>query len=183
MGKKKQVHATQSFSSMVGKANQEALKPYVEALVGHMADDLSKRLFRRQADVQVRLMAIESILMAKLGITEAEINTAVADTEDKATGYKEAFDRGAKAGDLLRISIRTKKPKEDTWTAPQLRQVTNLMNDGMPPEAPFSLGAKELEEALVGAATNDVREVVLHDFTFEMTINRISKRINTEASK
>ncbi len=181
MGKKRsagqpQQHATKSFTELVGEANRNALKPYIHEVFGHMANDLSRRVFRQQANIQTRIMAVEELLKSKLGVTQAEIEAVVANVEDQATGYVTAT-RPAKEGDLIRLSLRTKSKDQTEYSEVMRRQVTNLMNLGMDLNAQLSLGSKEVEGALVGMSTGEVKVVTLEDdFKVELTVERVSEK-------
>lgn len=173
----KKAHPTQSFEQLVGAANREALKPYINELFDNMADELSKRVFRQQANIQTRMMAIEKILQDKFSISETDIYSAVADIEDEATGYQTAS-RPAAPGDLLRITIETKKETDQDWSGFQRRQVTNLMNKGMDPTAMLSLGPPIVEGALVGLSAGESKELTLEkNFKVKMFVDRVSEKI------
>jgi FKBP-type peptidyl-prolyl cis-trans isomerase (trigger factor) len=171
MGKKKtqgKPHAQNSFEQLVAKANREALKPYIHELFMDLGNDLSQRVFRQLANIQTRIMALEEILISKLGVSEAEIQLTVANIEDEATGYRKV-DRGAEAGDLLRVSIETKAKGTEEFTAPVKRQITRLLNQ------PYSL-TETIEKALVGVKAGETKEVTLEgEFQVRVTIDRVSE--------
>lgn len=174
MGKKKtqnaakQKHPQQSFQQLVAMAAMNVVKPYAEELFQNLADDLSMRIFRRQANIQTRIMAVESLLITKYGLTEPEIENAVMDVEDEATGYTPVT-RGAQAEDLIRLSVRT-KAKDGEWSEPVKKQVTRLMNK------PLSLGSETVESAVLGMVTGEAKNVNLEDdFLVELKIDRVSE--------
>lgn len=182
MGKKKaqggtKQHATQSFAELVGEANRNALKPYIHEVFGHLADSLSQRMFKQMANIQTRIMALETILTAKLNLTQEQLENAVMDVEDTATGYQ-TVNRPATPGDLLRISLRTRPKGQADWSDTQRRQVTNLMNFGKPEGGPLSLGSVQVEGALIGMSKGDSKLVVLEEeFQVELSIDRVSEKI------
>lgn len=175
---KKPQHASLSFAQMVGKANQEALKPYIDAVMGQMADELSKRLFRQLGNIQTRIMAMEDILMNKFEVTEREIESAVATIEDDAWQYQLA-ERPAKEGDLLRVTIRTREPDKEFSKAVK-RQITSLMSK------PYSMGSPTIEEAMVGMTAGETKEVSMNEgkYLVEILVERVSEKIpQPEAAK
>lgn len=177
MGKKKsnsKPHQSMSFEQLVGKANRDALKPYIHELFMSLGNDLSQRVFRQLANIQTRVMALEEILIGKFNVTEVEIQQKVAEIEDEATGYK-AVTRPAEAGDLLRVSIETKAKGTEEFTAPVKRQITKLLNQ------PFSL-TETIEKALVGVSTGETKEVTLEgDFLVRVTVDRVSENLAAKA--
>jgi len=86
-GKKGQ-HAQHSFAQLVGKANQEALKPYIHQVFANLANDLSQRIFTKLGIFQNRIEAIEKVLEKRFKITENEILNELFDIEDKVTGHQ-----------------------------------------------------------------------------------------------
>jgi hypothetical protein len=186
VGKKKnkgQPHQTQSFEQLVGQANRNALKPYINQLFGSLANDLSQRLFTRMAIFQNRIEALESILKMKLNVTQEEMDTALFDLEDKVTGYQKV-DRPAQEGDLLRLTMRVKNT-EKGYGKPTKKEFSNLGRE------PFALGVPFIEKALLGVSVG-VPTVVPFDEELrkqtktdevEFTIDRISELIEKPVVK
>lgn len=187
MGKKKgQQHATHSFTQLVSKANQEALKPYIHAVFGELANDLSKRVFTRLGIFQNRIEALETVLKEKLNMTQHEIDTALFDLEDRVTGFQEVDDSTAsKKGDLLRLTMRIKNTKTGYGKAIK-KEFADLGNP------PYAMGVPFLEEALIGLCRTAVKVVPfdpeLKKATgtdeIEFTVDRVSELIpKIEAKK
>ena len=95
MGKKRKAggkpHQTRSFEQLVGKANQEALKPFIMQQLNFLGMQLRQSQIRDLASIQMRIMALEKFMIEKLGITEDDLAVKVAELEDEATGFKRDF--------------------------------------------------------------------------------------------
>lgn len=180
MGKKKgqQQHATSSFNQLVGKANQEALKPFILSVIGDVGNDISRRVFGKMAIMQNRLEALETVLKSKLDLTQSELDGELYDLEDRITGFKRA-DRPAEEGDLLRLTMRIKNVKSGYGRA-QKKEFSNL---GRPP---FALGLPAIEKSLIGAYAGQTliypfdEELVKQTQTeeIEFTVERVSELID-----
>lgn len=180
MGKKKggAQHAQNSFAQLVGKANQEALKPYILQVIGEVGNDISRRVMSKMAILQNRIEALETILKERLDLTQVELDNSLFDLEDRVTGYIKV-DRPAQEGDLLRLTMRTRKVDSEEFGKPQKREFSNL---GKPP---YALGVEFVEKALIGA---EIGKPVVVPFDkelqeatktqeLEFTIDRVSELI------
>lgn len=164
-------HPNQSFAELVSNAQLNALKPFIHQQISVLGNELARRVFGQLGNVQTRIMALERIVQNRLNITDAEIMSVVTDVEDEATGHRKV-DRPAEAGDLVRISVRTKSEANPEFTQPAKQEVGSLLKQ------PYSLGAKELEDALVGMNVGDVKLVTIQEkYDFELTVDRVSELI------
>lgn len=186
MGKKKTAgkpHATMSFEQMVGKANQEALKPYVNQLFANLANDVNTRVFTKLGIFQNRIEVLETLLKDKVGVTQQEIDNVLFDLEDKVTGYRKV-DRETQMADLVRLTMRV-KPKGKEYGTPTKKEFSRLGLE------PYAMGMKFIEEALFGLAVGQTKEVPFDEQlqtvsgveALEFTIDRISEPIPREAPK
>jgi hypothetical protein len=186
MGKKqvkKQSHATMSFAQLAGKANQEALKPYILELFGNLANDLGHRQQVKLAILQNRIEALGNAVTAKTSVTQTDIETSLYDLEDKVTGY-ESVARPAQEGDLLRLTM-TVKDIAGQYGEPQNREFSNLGRE------PYSLGVPTFEKALIGSIVGETLEIPMDEAlqkatgasALKFTVNRISMKKDVPNTK
>lgn len=175
---KPQVHATRSFEQLVGAANREALKPYIEHEVTEVANRMAGRLFKQMEPTQTRVLALEKLLQTKLGVSDAEIETAVADVEDDATGLVASTETTA-AGDTVRATVRTKAKTAETFGEETHRMMFENLG-----KAPFTI-SERFETQLLGRKTGDVIEIELGEgdgaVIAEVTLDRVSTPKNKPA--
>lgn len=172
-GKKKQNHATQSFQQMVGKANQEALKPYIHEVSQHYAENLAnqiaQKMFAHLDNMQTRITAMEKVLQSKFGLTSADLREVVMDVEDEATGFVRVS-RAAQRGDYLRITMSTKTTAETEFKREARREISNLgENDEQGPET------KALNDALVGMVAGEQKDLEVGGVTVRLVLDRVSE--------
>lgn len=160
MGKKRskgagKPRATMSFEQLVGKANQEALKPFIMQQMNFLGMQLRQSFLRELGSIQMRIMALEKFAIEKLDITEDDIANKVAELEDEATGFV-VSDTGAVAGDLLRATIKVKSEGQDDFGPEQRMQIDKLA------QQPFTV-TEDFENQLVGIAQGETREVKMDE--------------------
>lgn len=158
--KKKQVHATQSFTQMMSQAQLNALKPFIQQEVNNTAYGLYRSLLKAmsesQAAVQTRLMALERLLIASGNLNESAIGITVATIEDEVLGYTAVTD-AAQPGDKLRLQVKSRAKGTDTWNEDRL--VINSLGTTNKDGAVQTL--TELETALVLTTTNQTVTVTI----------------------
>lgn len=177
MGKKKTQgggkHQTQSFQQLVGQANRDALKPYVEQLVvahvSNLGNQIAARMFTQLGNIQTRIIALERVLQQKLGLTNEELANLVLDIEDEATGYSKV-DRAAQAGDFLRIELATKTSTETEFSRNVKREVASLGSD-----SDKNPDTKTMNDALVGMKAGETKEIMVGAVAVRLTVNRVSE--------
>lgn len=171
--KKVQKHATQSFEQLVGAANREALKPYIEQVVLHHVNNLSRQLgaqtFTHIGNVQTRIMALEKVIQSKFGLSEADIQNLVMDVEDEATGHKMVA-RPAQKGDCLRVTVSTKNKDEAEFTRTVRKEVLSL-------GAETPTFTKVVDDALEGMSAGESKEIALGEgaVLVRVVIDRVSE--------
>lgn len=160
MGKKRKAggkpHQTRSFEQLVGKANQEALKPFIMQQLNYLGMQLRQSQIRDLASIQMRIMALEKFMIEKLGITEDDLAVKVAELEDEATGLIQVTDRGAEAGDTLRATINVKTESQEDFGTDQRMQIDRLAQE------PYTV-TKDFEEQLLGLKDGETREVQMDE--------------------
>jgi FKBP-type peptidyl-prolyl cis-trans isomerase (trigger factor) len=178
MGKKKTksntAHPQESFQQLVARTALNIVKPYATELMMELANDLSLRVFKQIGNVQTRIMAIEELLIEKMGITLADIELKASDIEDEATGYKTA-DRPAQEGDLIRVVVSMKTKEGTEFSAPQKRLITKLLNK------PHAL-TQTVEEGIVGMTSGQTKEMELDGGAAiaKITVSKVSEKIVKE---
>lgn len=177
MGKKRgakssKPRATASFEQLVGKANQEALKPFIMQQMNLMGMQLRQASLKELSSIQMRIMALEKFAIEKLGITEDDIANKVAELEDEATGFI-LTEEAAVAGDLLRATIQVKTEGQEEYGPEQRMQIEKLA------QQPFTV-TEGFEAQLVGIKTGETRDVTMDEgkTLVRVTADRISTLIN-----
>jgi hypothetical protein len=158
------------------KLASDLLKNQVTSLVGMETRKISQQYGQELGGVVTRLAAIESILMDKLGLDEADLLEEVAKIEDKALGFEVTTD-SVKEGDLVRLSVVGKPEDQEEYTnEPALVKVHNV---GV---SPFQL-PKELEEGILGHSEGEELELKYADDTMvaKIVIERISRKIDEKS--
>lgn len=177
--KKAPPKATQSFQQLVSQSNRDALKPYIietcETLVNSLGNQLAANQFQKMASVFTRMTAIQRILTAKCGISEAEVREMVMDVEDEATGHTKTTE-AAVEGDLVRITMMTKTSKETEFKRKVQREVTLDLNAE-------NADTKLLNESLVGMKAGETKEVAVGTVKVLLEVNRVSKSPAPEETK
>ena len=159
MGKKRKSggkpKANRSFEQLVGKANQEALKPFIMQQLNFLGMQLRQSMIRDLSSVQMRIMALEKFMIEKLGITEDDLAVKVAELEDEATGFV-ASSEGALEGDLLRATINVKTESQEEFGPEQRMQIERLAQE------PYTV-TEDFEKQLVGIKAGETREVKMDE--------------------
>lgn len=152
---KKGMHATQSFTQMVGKANQEALKPFIQEQVINAVRIIQANLARQQlealAGVQTRIVVLEKIVKEKLGYTEEQLADMILQVEDEATGHTENTS-GAVEGDLVRMRVAGKPASEEKYGPETKLSVHHLAKE--PTQTHL-----DLEKGIIGMKKGETREI------------------------
>jgi hypothetical protein len=179
-------HQSKSFEQLVGQANREALKPYIDEVMQDASQQILQRLAQAQmqmaAPIQVRLTVLEKIVMEKLGETKESLAERVLQVEDEATGHVKVED-GAQVGDQLRTIGWVKVEEQENYNAPMELTIHSLGKSPRP-EVPFQT-YKELEEGLVGIKAGETREIVVNlstgdttkAYTFKIAVSRVSRPV------
>lgn len=148
-------HQTRSFDQLVGKANQEALKPFIMQQLNFLGMQLRQQMIQDLSSVQMRIMALEKFAIEKLGITEDDLAVKVAELEDEATGHI-LSEEGAIAGDILRATINVKTESQEEFGPDQRMQIDRLAQE------PFTV-TEDFEKQLVGIKVGETREVQMDE--------------------
>jgi len=151
-GKPRQTH---SFEQLVGKANQEALKPFIMQQMNFLGMQLRQSTLRELSSIQMRIMALEKFAIEKLNITEDDIANKVAELEDEATGLVPSTE-GAKEGDLVRATINVKAEGQEEFGPEQRMQIDKLSLE------PFTV-TEDFEKQLIGIKQGETRELTMDE--------------------
>lgn len=152
--------ATNSFAALVGNAQTNALKPYIEQLV-QMASyqaiqSLSRPVLNHVQAVQQTQLAMLRLLKAGEAITDESMMCTAMDIEDEALEVS-ATEEAAKEGDLVRIDFKSKLENQDEFNPSERVQINSLASKNA--SGTVQTNIVELEEALVGKAAGDVVEI------------------------
>lgn len=157
---KKGMHPNQSFSQLVGEANREALKPFIQEQVINAARIIQANLARQQleslAGVQTRIVALEKIVKEKLGYTDDQLAELILVVEDEATGHTENTE-GARQGDLVRVRIAgrpvSSDPSKDQGFGPETKLSIHHLGNEPTQTNP------DLEKGMLGMKKGETKEI------------------------
>jgi hypothetical protein len=174
MGKKKtQEHMQQSMGTLVSKAALAQLAPEINEIVLAKVRELGGLLAQEQLstlqDLFVRLVVLESLAVEKFGITPDELSDRVAQLQDESEGFKTSQEP-AKAGDTIRLEIKTKTKDQAEFQGKSRLKVTNLGSGN-------SLGV--LEKDIIGMITAETKLIEFgedNQMIAEVSINKISSK-------
>lgn len=176
MGKKRtQQHQVDTFGSLVSKAALKQLLPHIEGMVKSLGQQLVIRQAKSTEQMFTRIVAIEKILIDKLGVTQLDLTNKVADVEDERDGLLQAED--LQNGDTARIAVRQKQQDETEYTS----GTTNLKAVNLGSGDNFG---KEVEDQLMGMKVGEVREIKAgkdNTVTVEVTLSRCARPVKEEA--
>lgn len=171
-----QVHPTRSFQQLVGHANKEALKPYIDQQVVMAESRLARTLIERHLQpVHEWVGAFERVLEKVLNVEPSVLENAVADVQDERTGFT-LSDSAAEEGDRVRATIATKAKKDEDFNDPQKIMVDNLAR------APFLVNEK-FEKALLGVTPGEVKEIPFGEGDSEVIAKVTVERVSTPVNK
>lgn len=168
-GKIGQPHAQQSYASLVSKATRDLLKPFINQQIQEFGNSTFKMFFQKIEPFLTKVGAFESLLISRLGITATDIEVAVAEMEDKATGYVISTEP-AKAGDLIRVTYTVKEKDSEEWGSNEKMLIKHL-------DVEPRLFFEEVEAGMIGMKIGETKEIIVTehaDLTAKITIDRIS---------
>ena len=165
---------TKTFTDLVGKSNQEQLKPYINQQVQAMGAQLAAQQRDTLEMILTRLTVMEKFVMEKLNITEDQIANRTADVQDELYGLTKVEDE-VKVGDRVRCSISVQVAGADEFGAPAKQMIDNVGSG--------STYGKEVEDEIIGIKLGESKE-----FSFgeakenkaNITIDRISRKVVKE---
>lgn len=168
---------TDSFANLVGKANRDALKPFIQQEVAQARGELARQQLSYFAPVVTRLTVLERILQEKFGYTREQLTEISWDVEDTALGLVKT-DEPAAEGDHVRLTANFKVNGRD--------KVEESIVDHLDQPHPITQQKKLLgdsEKLLIGAKTGDTVSMPspvpgITDFT--ILVQRVSKHVDQE---
>lgn len=166
-----------SFQQLVAEAANAKLLTTVQQEIYQLGGQIAQNQSRELSGIVTRLAAIEQVLIEKLGITEEQLTEKVATIEDQALGYERVEE--VSSGDLVRLTVSTKKADAEEYTGESKLQVNNCGN------SPFTLPQK-LEEALITLKTGQTIEVPFgkdDSMKAKLTVDRVSRKIQEESNE
>lgn len=189
MGKKK-VYQTNSFENMVNaeaqkrlEAASQVIEPIVQEYATQAKQDILRELLPQYATLNLRMRALEEIIMEKFQITKEEISERIATLKDQAFGLKKS-EAPAKKDDQLALTVTLKSNEGQTFFQDRKILIPNLGSK------PFNL-PEALHEKLVGATVgtkvshtqevnNEKGEPTDKSLTYEVVVDRISEKLVKE---
>lgn len=162
MGKKQ--HATQSFTQLVGKANQEALKPFIIEVMQSLGQQLARQQLAATGEVITSIAALKRVLISKGIMTEADFVEARFQEEDAAWGLTESTE-AAQAGDFVRITFKAKSDKDEAFGPEDRLNIKRLVED--------NTLQPEVAEGIVGMKKGETKEIAF----------QVSNKVLNEATK
>jgi len=149
MGKKGQ-HATNSFAQLVGKANQEALKPFIIEVMQSLGQQLARQQLAATGEVITSIAALKRVLINKGIMTEQDFIEARFQEEDAAWGLTESSEAAAK-GDFVRITFKAKADKDENYGPEDRLNVKRLVDD--------QTLQPEVADGIVGMKKGETKEI------------------------
>ena len=175
---KPQVHATQQFASMVGDANQNALKPYIMSLMEQSTMRLQRYLDERMASTVLRVQVLEDVIVEELGISRDKIRDRFWDIDDNKSGFTKA-DRAAAEGDTVRLYLDF-----DDGTGESKTNNALVENLGVGPFAGNKKLGEEYEAKLLGLSAGQSTEIEEEfegkQVKIKLTVARVSEKNEKE---
>jgi hypothetical protein len=114
MGIKRSNSGSKSFSDLVGKANQEALKPYIDQKVLEVQRNLAKMVLSTNAEVLKKILAVVKVLEEEKVIPVNRVVEKEFEIEEQAWGHTHSTET-VKNGDFLRFDTRVKKKDSEEF--------------------------------------------------------------------
>jgi hypothetical protein len=159
-----------SFEELVSNATTARYK----GLIKQEIDQLGQELAGQQADtltkIYTRLVVLEKIVIEKLGVTQEDMASRIADAEDAPYGLQ-VVDTAEK-GDRVRVQFAGKPATDAEYTKTSNTMINNIGSGG-------TFG-KEIEDAIVGMKTDETKEITVGEaekaFNVKITVNRISRQ-------
>lgn len=100
----------------------------------------------------LRVEALESIVIEKLGYTEEDLNSKVVDLQNKIEGLESANDSEVKEGDTIRYELSTKKIADVDFSESSRQKLDKVAVE------PFAL-SEEIEKPLIGMKVEESKEI------------------------
>lgn len=170
-------HATRSFEQMVADATSTRLKEYIQDQIRGLAQGLMARQQQGFANSALRTVAIEELLMDKLGVTKDDLANKVAVVQDRSEGF-DPVDGAVELGDRTRLEIRTKTSEQTEYAGTSRLLVDNTGSGN-------TLG-KELEAAVLGMKVGETREVLFgkdNSLQASITVQKVSRQPKPEPTE
>ena len=175
---------TNSFAEMVGSAQTNALKPFIEQQV-QMAvyqgiQSLSRPVLNHVQTVQQTQLAMLRLLKAGEAVTDDSMRETGMDIEDEALGL-EVTTEASKEGDLIRIEFRSKLEDQEDFNPIETVQINALAVKNQAGQ--YQTGNEEVEKALLGSKASETVKLTLPGAAegdtaslIEMTVLRVSNK-------
>lgn len=176
----KQVHPQKSFQDYVAEATLSKLGGYIDNEIRGLGQALAQRQAQSNNNLMTRIIAIEEILIeANPALTKEVLANRVAAIQDRSEGYEVvAADDVVKEGDRVRVELKTRTADQKEFQGTSRLQIDNIGVGN-------TLG-KELEGAMVGMKTGEVKEVLFgkdNSLVASISLNRASRRPVVEDAK
>lgn len=161
--KGEKMNGNKKFLSLVGKANQEALKPFIKETVRESMNELKQEILeeimkytdRLTQGVGVRMRTLERAIINNLDVSsEDKLALVTMDTEDELLGLlvKESNPDLVEEGDYVRVKVKdpSGEMEDRNWSFTRVGTT------------PYETGNEELEKSVVGMKVGEEKEVKLN---------------------
>lgn len=187
MKKKISSHPTRSFDQMVSDESLKRYQGYIDESIRQGEAKLAKSQLESSAMILKRLIALESLLADKVGITSADIVNKVMEIEDAALGYEGAGpDASVQAGNALRIQYQSKLSTEENFSPVKKLNLYRVNTE------PFEIN-KDLESQIIGMKKGETKQIDINvpvvgkeelmTVNFQITVDRISLKLEPVAAE
>lgn len=167
-------HQGENFKDMVASASLLKVKPFLDQQLRMIAMQLRQEQQSTLRSLYVRTVTLEKLIMDKFDISDDQLSSLVADTEDKSAGLEPADI--IEKGDTIRLEVSTKTKDQEEFQGSSRSLVESVMTE------PYALG-EEIESELIGLKTGEVKEFDFGEdkkMTAKVVISRISRLIPKE---
>lgn len=161
--KGERMNGNKKFLSLVGKANQEALKPFIKETVRESMNELKQEILqeivkytdRLTQAMGVRMRTIERAIVNNLDVdSDEKLALVTMDTEDELLGLlpKETNTDLVEEGDYVRVKVKDPSGQMEDRNWSFTRVATT----------PYETGNEELEKSVVGMKVGENKEVKIN---------------------
>ena len=161
--KGEQMNGNKKFLSLVSKANQEALKPFIKETVREAMSEVKQDILqeivkytdRLTQATGIRMKTLENALVNNVTLDSEEALAALTmQTEDELLGLinKETNADTVEEGDYVRVKIKDPKGEMDDRNWSFTRVATT----------PYETGNEELEKSVLGLKVGESKEVKIN---------------------
>lgn len=175
MKKQKRVQPQARFEDLVAVNVQRQVGGAIEKEVRTLERQINANLEVTLRYVSLRLKVIQDLVLEQFKLPEDLIQDKVIELEDSIDSFEKS-NEAAEIGDRVRFTVKDVNSEKDE----EALKLDSLAK-------PYQL-LKEIEDAMVGLKADESKEVTAKlqndkEYTFKVTVKRVSKKKKSEESK